>query len=96
MKGIKNRLEKIEASYRIVLLPDFGRMTQEQTEAWFEAATDEQSEAALRKLVALWKGCTPEEVDLSPENQKAMMEELETEKREAGAVIMCKSHDLSK
>lgn len=95
MKGIKKRIEKIEASRRIVLLPDFERMTPEQVDAWFNGATDYEAEAGLRKLVAWWKGCTPEEVDLSPENQKAMLEELETKMREAGEVIICNDQDLS-
>jgi hypothetical protein len=69
-------------------------MTPEQREAWFENATNDEFETCLRKLVALWKGCAPEEVDLSPENTKAMMEELETKMREAGTVIICNEKDL--
>ena len=95
MKWIKKRLERIEADRGIIPLPDFDRMTSEQVNAWFEAANDNEYEAGLRWFVALWKGCSFEEVDLSPENTKAMMAELETKMREAGEVIICNDQDLS-
>ncbi len=42
-------------------------------------SSDEELDERLRKLVAVWKGCKPEEVDLSPENTIALAEELKAE-----------------
>jgi hypothetical protein len=95
MNGIKRRIEKFEASHGIRPLPDFEKMSTEQIDAWFEEATHEELEARIRELGELWKGCSPEEVDLSPENTKAMMAELETKMKEAGEVIICNDQDLS-
>jgi len=63
MRGIKRRLEKIEASCGIKPLPDFERMTPEQMEAWFEEATAEDMNQVYKKLMASVRGCKPWEVE---------------------------------
>jgi hypothetical protein len=84
-KGIKKRLEKIEVSRGIRSLPDFERMTPEQREAWFSNATAEDMNQVYKKLMATVRGCKPWEV----ENMDTLTyEEIDTNLREAGAVIM--------
>ena len=67
MRGIQRRLLKLETRQG------------ERFSAWIRLSSDEELDERLRKLVAVWKGCKPEEVDLSPENTIALAEELKAE-----------------
>jgi hypothetical protein len=84
VKGIKNRLGKIEASRGIKSTPDLERMSPEQREAWFRNATSEDINQVYKKLMAIVRGCQPWEV----ENMNTLTdEEPETILKEAGKVI---------
>jgi hypothetical protein len=67
MRTIKRRLDKLERYHGGQFL------------AWLKMATDDELEARLCKIIAAWKGCKPEEVNLSPKNTLALAEELKAE-----------------